>query len=125
MWKFSSFNLINGGKMSKIEFKIELIVGMKYDKETDNYMNYIPAFGIYSHAKTEKQAKVVLLDAIRSFIIVAYQNKLLEKYLHRAGFTIISKRISTNSEESFLKRHNYKKIYKMPASIPFAVASSC
>ena len=113
----------------KIKIETKLMAGIKFDKEADIYVSYAPALRVYAQGDNKKQAKVALQDAVDSFLIVAYENGVLEKCLKNVGFVIdtnpmhnpkIGEEYIEIAEETILEEKEFKHIFEIPAVLPLA-----
>ena len=115
-----------------INFEAKLKAGIKYDKDVEVYVTYVPALRLYSQGETVIQAKSALKDAIQSFLIVAYSNGVLEKCLKNVGFSIVADPRSTLceseeyisfEEEEILEEKKFEDIFEIPASLPLSMVA--
>ncbi len=96
-------------------------------------MTFAPALNLYSQGKTELKAKHALIDAVQSFLLVAYQNKVLDRCLKLDGFTtgipntvgeFIKPTDYINVEEMILEKNEFRDTFVVPASLPFELAAA-
>ncbi len=113
----------------RITFEAKLKAGIKHDKDANVYVTYVPALKLYSQGETELQAKTALNDAVASFLLVAYENKLLEKCLHIVGFKNSEGEEKSEqkedqedyiniTEEMILEKNNFEDVFEVPAYLP-------
>jgi hypothetical protein len=113
----------------KIKMETRLMAGIRFDKEAEVYVAYAPALRVYAQGENKKQAKVALRDAVESFLIVAYENGVLEKCLKNVGFAIdaslahkpsVGEEYIEIGEEEILAKKEFKYMFEVPAVIPLA-----
>ncbi len=113
----------------KIKMETRLMAGIRFDKEAEVYISYAPALRVYAQGESKKQAKVALRDAVESYLIVAYENGVLERCLKNVGFVIdASPAHKPNkgeeyieiAEEAILAEKEFKHMFEIPAILPLA-----
>jgi len=118
----------------KITIKVSLTAGIKFDKEAGVYVAYTPALGIFSQGESIDRAKLALEDAVHSFLLVAHKNNLLEKCLKTTAFKPSTqpkkglerkgKEYISITEEQILEQSDYGCIFKIPAELPYPLATA-
>jgi hypothetical protein len=113
----------------KIKMETKLVAGIRYDKEAEAYVAYAPALRVYAQGENKKQAKVALQDGVESFLMVAYENGVLEKCLKNVGFVIDARPMHKSNvgeeyieikEEAILVEKEFMHIFEIPAVLPLA-----
>jgi predicted RNase H-like HicB family nuclease len=116
----------------RINIEARFKAGIKFDEEAKVHVTFAPALGIYSQGETVIQAKAALEDAVRSFLCVAYNNRVLDECLQMSGFSVESPGCGSAvagpgeyvriSDDRVLEDEKFVDMFDFPAEIALAVA---
>lgn len=106
--------------------------GIKFDEQAQVHVTFAPALGVYSQGETVIQAKEALEDAVKSYLCVAYNNKVLDQCLQTQGFSVESPQCGLSapvpgeyvkiSEARVLENEKFTDMFDFPAHIALAAA---
>lgn len=113
-------------RILRISFQVKLKAGIKFDEEAKVFVSFAPALQLYSQGLTKTEAKRALQDAVESWLIVAYENEVLERALQQSGFKTVPTHVAQSpasdqyiswTEEEILEEQHFEDIWDLPTSL--------
>jgi predicted RNase H-like HicB family nuclease len=98
--------------MPRVLFEVKVPVRIK--KKAKVYISSCPVLDIQSQGYTEREAKKNLVEAIKMFIEICFENGTLDTVLKQCGFQIQKKTVKIPKDHKFVT-----------VPIPFNVKGHC